>query len=773
MTPDQRRLAAEAESPRIVRLARALAATRSITAFMNSGAHPDDETSAMLAALGGREGMHLSYVCSTRGEGGQNDIGTEIGAALGTLRTAEMERAAAALDMRLYWLSPAPGVLHDFGFSKSGEETLARWGEARALEALVRVVRAERPDILCPTFLDVPGQHGHHRAMTRLARDAFEAAADPGHGDGLGEPWAVAKLCLPAWGGGGGAYDDTEPPPPETFRVDLAGAKAVDPITGASWERLGQRSRAWHRTQGMGHWIAAGEERIWPLHLAETRVGGAASLGDGLPTLADLDDPVGHLGRAGGALAEAREAFPDNAAVARALAPALAALRRGMVGHPERHRLARLERAASRALVIASGAEVRARAATPFFYPGARSALTVELREGSGGGTVRVEVPDGWSIADDHLVAGSEPSDPYPDHYDPHDPPAPRAVLEVEIDGVPARLAVPVEGGPCVLPPRTVTPVPGAAVVNRAVSRSGPIVARLEDVHPEAPVGLDVPEGWTLSMTGDRLSLDPAGEAAPDLYALPLTVGGEAASTVTRILHPHVEPRALHAPAILRVRVLDAALAGGRIGYVGAGRDRVGDDLRAMGADARDVADDELASRTALDAYDTIVIGIFAVRFRDGLREAMGRLHEWTRAGGNLVTLYHRPWDGWDPDAVPPLRLEIGQPSLRWRVTDEAAAVTHLAPDHPLLNAPNAIRPDDWAGWDKERGLYFARSWDPAYVPLVSMHDPDEAPLTGALLSAPVGEGRHTHTSLILHHQMRALVPGAFRLMANLVAPAR
>jgi hypothetical protein len=148
----------------------------------------------------------------------------------------------------------------------------------------------------------------------------------------------------------------------------------------------------------------------------------------------------------------------------------------------------------------------------------------------------------------------------------------------------------------------------------------------------------------------------------------------------------------------------------------------------------------------------------------------MPRLHRWVEAGGTLVTLYHRPWDGWDPDTIPPRRLEIGQPSLRWRVTDENAEVTHLAPDHPLLTTPNRIGPEDWAGWQKERGLYFAKSWDDAYTPLLRMGDPGES-LDGGLLSADIGRGRHVHTSLVLHTQMERLVPGAFRLMANLVSP--
>jgi hypothetical protein len=189
-----------------------------------------------------------------------------------------------------------------------------------------------------------------------------------------------------------------------------------------------------------------------------------------------------------------------------------------------------------------------------------------------------------------------------------------------------------------------------------------------------------------------------------------------------------------------------------------------------MGADVTALSDAALRSDAALGAFDAIVVGIFAMRFRAGLVEAMPALHRWVEAGGTLVTLYHRPWDNWDPESIPPRRLEIGQPSLRWRVTDEAAAVTQIA-EHPVLTTPNPIGPDDWEGWVKERGLYFAKSWDPAYQPLLSMADPGEAPLRGALLAAEIGRGRHIHCALILHHQMENLVPGAFRLMANLIAP--
>ena len=230
-TLDQKRITEDRAHPRIIRLWWALQPLKSVVRFMNTGAHPDDETTAMLAALGFRDGINLSYACSTRGEGGQNDIGTESGLDLGALRTREMERACDVLNMRMYWHSETPeDTITDFGFSKSGVETLGKWGADRTLARFVEIIRTDKPDIICPTFLDIPGQHGHHRAMTEAAHLVMAAAADPTFASNL-PPWQVAKLYLPAWSGAGQAYDDDLPPPPATLTI---GAKGKDPISGWS-----------------------------------------------------------------------------------------------------------------------------------------------------------------------------------------------------------------------------------------------------------------------------------------------------------------------------------------------------------------------------------------------------------------------------------------------------------------------------------------------------------------------------------------------------------
>jgi LmbE family N-acetylglucosaminyl deacetylase len=364
---DAARIALQTTEPQQLMLWRALQPLRGLARFMQSGAHPDDETSAMLAALTYRDGLSVSYVCSTRGEGGQNDIGREAGPDLGTLRTAEMHRAADILGLSMYWLSDAPDdPITDFGFSKSGAETLRKWGHAHTLRRLVETIRTDRPDILCPTFLDIPGQHGHHRAMTQAALQAMTAAADPGFA-AAGDPWQVAKLYLPAWSGAGDAYDDDLPPPPATVHIDGAG---VEHPSGWTWAEIGQQSRVFHATQGMGRWTDGALPADWPLHLAQSHVGAdTAAVTDNLPQCyADLCPDGSGLDAA---LAATVAAFPDMGQI---LHHGFAALKhlhhlRGICPDGAKdqilHRLTRTEAQIARVLWLASNARLTTRIESP------------------------------------------------------------------------------------------------------------------------------------------------------------------------------------------------------------------------------------------------------------------------------------------------------------------------------------------------------------------------------------------------------------------------
>lgn len=789
--PTQDRILAEAHDPLIARIWRAMAGLRSTVTFMNTGAHPDDETSAMLAALWLRDGVNLSYACSTRGDGGQNDIGVEAGSDLGTLRTAEMERAADVLDMRLYWHGQSAGdSISDFRFSKSGVETMGIWGRERLMQRFVEIIRTDKPDIICPTFLDIPGQHGHHRAMTEAAHDVVALAADASYGGCDLPVWQVSKLYLPAFSGAGGAYDDEVPPPPATVVV---AAKGGDPILGMSFERIGQWSRQFHRTQGMGRWVAAGQERDWPLHLAWSDVGeDRGHVSDNLAVeLADLG-----LAEVNRAVEAVIAAFPDVCVIRRKAAQAEAVLAKAEVAPEHMHRITRKRAQLARVIRLASGIDPRARPSmispdekvsgaiealeidanarseAAMVAPGQEARVVIESYEVEGIMVDFTLIPDiGQSVTSHGIAVSADatPTDPYPDIHDPLLPRVPALSVTLTADGITTQSRLALEAPVVILPATRARLSDTSAFVN--LTQPPRTITLTVEGRSSGTPAFDLPDGWRQDWRGSEVTLHIPGDAPEGLHHLALCIGGAQASSVQVIDHEHIETRVNHRPAVLTVRLAEVALPQARVGYIGAGNDQIAKWLVAAGVDVVEIDDATLAGAEPFAGIDTILVGVFAHRFRPALEPVTQALNEWVKAGGSLVTLYHRPWDNWDPDTTPPARIEIGQPSLRWRVTDAQAEVTLLESDHAALTYPNKISKADWTGWQKERGLYFAKSWDAAYQPLLRMADPEEQPLDGALLVGEFGQGRHTHIALNLHHQLGQLVPGAYRLMANLLTP--
>ncbi|WP_377299258.1 PIG-L family deacetylase [Rhizobium sp. SGZ-381] len=800
MLTARERIERQMNDPALVRLHRKLSRLSSTVTMMNTGAHPDDEQSGMLAFMRLGLGIRVIIACSTRGEGGQNALGPERLGALGVLRTRELEEAARVLDADVLWLGHGPDdPVHDFGFSKDGNATFGRWGEQRIVERLVRAYRMERPDIVVPTFLDVPGQHGHHRAMTRAAETAISLAADPSafpehFSQGL-TPWTVAKYYLPAWSGGGDTYDDEVPPPDATVTL-----RAVDrdPATGVEFDRIGEWSRYYHASQGMGHW-PQNPKTNWPLHLklAAERVETETSILDNIPaslsTLAEWDALSSTIANAlltaDAAIRAAIAAFPDRKTIARHLVEAAEQLDLVSTSAPQafqalhRHRITRKQRQIDAALLEVAEIFERAYASPSSIAPGGSAVLSVTLGRGAAEAAVDVVpiLPEGVTFITQHgnhdqsivLEAASEM--PLSNLYLPswssmggngHA----HVGISASIGGRTVSGSFDLEEPFSISPAQSLTMSPETLLVPfQSDQTEWSIKASIDGI--QAPLSFRVPPGLSLKAGDDGWTVSATKPLKPGLTEILPQLGGLEAFWVTPIAFRHIGRTSFRQSAALSILSLDLKLPqGARVGYVGGGADRIGLWLSRMGLQVTEM--DAAALAGDLSRFTTIVVGIFAFGIRKDLAAATARLHRFVEEGGHLVTLYHRPSDGWHPQETPPRHIEIGSPSLRFRVTDPVAEVTVLAPEHPLLAGPNSIGSQDWQGWNKERGLYFAARWDDAYEPLLAMHDTDEQPLKGGLLSAVIGRGRHTHTSLVLHHQMDKLVPGAFRLMANLVQPA-
>lgn len=353
-------------------------------------AHPDDENTAMIATFAEGRLLRTGYLAMTRGDGGQNLIGPELGPALGLIRTQEL-LSARRIDGGEQMFTRAI----DFGYSKTPEETFAVWGREAVLSDVVRAIRTFRPDVVVTRFPENgDGGHGHHTASAILAREAWKAAGDPKRfpeqiAEGLA-PWTPRRLFWNAWRRDGKPIEGSIP-------IEIGD---YSPALGRSYTETAAESRSQHKSQGFG----SSERR--------GRLTNALVLLEGDPVKADpfegIDTtwarvPGGE--RVGRLLAEAEKAFDprDPAAVLPRLLEAHAALR----ALPKDPWVAVKRRELLDAVRSASGLWLEAMAASPSATPGSAFRLnaTALVRAGSGATLARVVVP--WGKGEG-LPAGAE-----------------------------------------------------------------------------------------------------------------------------------------------------------------------------------------------------------------------------------------------------------------------------------------------------------------------------------------------------------------------------
>ena len=332
--------------------------------------------------------------------------------------------------------------------------------------------------------------------------------------------------------------------------------------------------------------------------------------------------------------------------------------------------------------------------------------------------------------------------------------------------------------------PLVVTPAIGVLVdpQTRILPLDGsPLPVRVT-VHGEhaasGTVDLKLPEGWHSEPAQRDFQLKTAGDTQPLIFSV--TPGGDAKSraySIEAIAHVNgkdysigwesvgyqgLRPYNQYLAADLKTRKVDAKVAQGlHVGYVMGTGDTVPDAIEALGFTPHLLSDEELTAGD-LSQWNVIVIGIRAYSVVPAIAAAQSRLDDFVEHGGTLIVQYQ---GGTFPA---PLPLTLGR--FAERVVDERDPVKLLDPASSLLSWPNKITETDFDGWYEERGHGFPESWDPAYTALTETADPGQDPQKGGLLLLHRGKGTYIYVAFALYRQFPELVPGAYRLLANLLS---
>ncbi len=776
-------------------------------------AHPDDENTAVLAYLSKGKKYRTAYLSLTRGDGGQNLIGSENGAEIGILRTQELLEARR-IDGAEQFFSRAI----DFGYSKTAEETYEFWGKEQILADMVWVIRRFQPDIIVTRFPPGgSGGHGNHTASAQLALEAFHAATDRTRFTEQLQTvrtWQARRLFWNSYRRGGQQRGTT-------VRVDVG---EYDPLLGESYGEIAARARSMHKSQGFGSAGRRGE-RFESFTLVEgdapssdlmdgidvswNRVPGGAAIGS------LVDDII-----AGFDLRDPSASVPALLRVYQELSE----LGGTVWVEQKRSELLELIRLCAGIWIEAISGDYAVSPGHSFSVQATvvnRSDLQFTLEKigyttGQADTTVGsalrnnapVTVTNTLNVPSEHPI-----SQPYwleteasvgafaiPGQWmvaRTENPPSVSAEITLRSGEVRLEYEVPVlyrwtdrvDGELYrrleIRPPVTLNVSEQVLVFTDNTPRSVTVQVKAHSAGVSGQIRLNGPSGWRISPATVPFSdLDKHEETFAEFSVSPptgtnassskvvlraeATVAGTALRrSLVEVSYPHIGTET-HFPdaRIVAVRV-PMEKPDGIIGYVMGAGDEVPSSLRSLGYEVVEL-DDEMLENADFSSFDAIITGVRAYNTRERLLYARQRLVEYVRNGGTFIVQYNVT-SGLLTQEIGPYPFAIS----RGRITDETAQMSFVDPGHQLLHFPNEITAGDFDGWVQERGLYFAGQWDNSYEPVLAGHDPGESDLPGGMLFARYGEGVFIYSGYAWFRQLPAGVPGAYRLFVNMISAGK
>ena len=774
-------------------------------------AHPDDENTRLIAYLSKDKLFRTGYLSITRGDGGQNLIGDEQGIELGLIRTQEL-LAARRVDGGEQFFTRAI----DFGYSKNPEETFTKWDKEKILSDVVWVIRKFQPDVIINRFpVTGEGGHGHHTASGILANEAFAAAADPSRFPEqlkYVSVWQAKRLLWNTFNFGG-----TNTTRDDQLKIDVGG---YNPLLGKSYGEIAAESRSQHKSQGFGV----------PAQRGESLEYFRATKGD--QPVNDLLDGIDFSWKrvAGG---EAIAKLIDSIAASFDLlhpeksVKGLVRLFQSVKSLPEAYwrnkKLVEIQQLVEQC----SGLFLDATTTEQFAVQtdSVKFNFSFNNRLGTNAILKEVKVDAFDSLMNQPLVKNRNQffvktlivpvtksvTQPYwlenkieTGYYTVKDQ---QKIGQAEVDaGYVASITVNIEGQDFIYDKKIkfkfTDPVRGELYEPFVVLP--PVLVSVDEKNKISKgnnnfegvlnltgkkrgfqtslngVGRELADEVKVSYSPDKVEFSDKNKIIPVNYSIQANKDNDYSFAVdanngrkdvyflglNEIKYDHVPYINYFTPATVNNKKLDLKTEGKKVGFIVGAGDKVPAALEQMGYEVTLLTDKEL-SKNGLDKFDAIITGVRAYNTNDWMNKHYDKLMKYVNEGGNLIVQYNTS------NQIGPVRAKIAPYNFnitRTRVTDENAAVNFLKPEHPVFNYPNKITQDDFKGWIQERSIYHASDTSGKFEKLIGMSDPGEKSDDGSLLVAKYGKGWFTYTGLVFFRELPAGIPGAYRLLANIIA---
>ena len=782
-------------------------------------AHPDDENTRLISYLSNEKNARTGYLSLTRGDGGQNLIGPELRELLGVIRTQELIEARK-IDGGEQFFSRA----NDFGFSKNPDETLQIWDKDQVFSDVIWAIRKFQPDVIINRFDHrSPGTtHGHHTASAMLSVEAFDKTNDKSIYPNQLEfvsTWQPKRLFFNTSWWFYGSKDKFE-------KADKSNLSKLQ--TGVYYEQFGKSnqeiaalSRSCHQSQGFGTSGARGEEEEYLEFLKGEKLNDKTNLFEGIDTSWNRVKGGNEIGLI---LEKVQKNFDfkNPSASISDLVKAYDLIQKLEDKHWKTIKSDEVKKiiAACAGLYLEAVADVQETTQDNSLAVKVevvnRSDVKMQL---SGIGTVPVNVTKSEFITKelknnipftDNLSLKTTKDIDYTNAYWLNEKASigmytvsnqeniglPDVIRNVKvgfwivIDGV----EIPFERNIIykynddvkgeVYQPLDIVPIATSSIQEKVTifpnNKEKQIVVKIKSGKDtiSGTIHLDVPQNWMVSPASIPFSLSKKGEEK--LVVFTVTPSKEASDvTIKSILtidgqtfdkekidinYPHIYKQMVLKSAEAKAIKLNIKTKSEKIAYIMGAGDEVPKSLMQMGYEVLILKPEEI-SMEKLQNFDVVMTGIRAYNVVNALGFKQQILFDFVKNGKTMIVQYNTLDDLVTKDIAPfPLKIS------RDRVTEENAEVRFLAPNHPILNSPNKITSDDFKDWKQEQGLYYPNEWDANFTPIISANDKGEKPKDGAILVAKYGKGNYIYTGISFFRELPEGVPGAFRLLANMIA---